>query len=191
MRFFFRTDDDEAGDANRRPLLIGQGLGATVCRVAMPATATGTIAPARGITVHAAHFSKDPRWSRPLPWVARLKGFFGPGAMLASAGLALVNVALPLLILLLVAGRRRFSVAALMALPIAAAIPLMALLVLKPMRGSLGSSANFPTIPEAKTLRSCVQWRAFGPATHRGLQRSRVSISGNFRMVCAGAKRSG
>jgi hypothetical protein len=122
----------DPGDAKRRPLLLGQGLGATVCRVAMPTTTQGKIAPASGTTVHAVHVSNDPRWSRPLPWLAWLKGFLGPGAMLAAAGLALVNVALPLLILHLAAGRRRFSVAALMTLPIAAAIPLMVFLMLEP-----------------------------------------------------------
>ena len=122
----------DPGDANRRPLLIGQGPGATVCRVAMPATAKGKIATPRGTAVHATHHSNDPRWSRPLPWIALMKGFVGPGALLAAAGLALVNVALPLLVLLLVAGRRRFSVAALMALPVAAAIPLVVFLTFEP-----------------------------------------------------------
>ena len=47
-------------------------------------------------------------------------------------GLALVNFVLPLVVLRLVAGRRRWSVRVLMALPVAAAIPLMALLTLEP-----------------------------------------------------------
>ena len=70
---------------------------------------------------------------RPLPWLSWLKGIFGPWGFLAAAGLALVNVILPLLLLRLVAGRRRFSIRALMSLPIAAAIPLMCFLVLEPV----------------------------------------------------------
>ena len=45
----------------------------------------------------------------------------------------MVNVVLPLLILRLAAGKRPYSVRALMALPLAAAIPLMTFLVLEPV----------------------------------------------------------
>ena len=99
----------DSGGTNRLPLLIGQGLGATVCRVALPPSASGKIAPPSGAVVRTVRVPSDPRWSRPLPWVARLKGFFGPTAIIASMGLALVNFGLPFGILLLAAPRRRFD----------------------------------------------------------------------------------
>jgi hypothetical protein len=122
----------DAGDSTRLPLLIAQGLGSTVCRVAMPTTPEGAIAPRRGALIKPGRVPADPRWSRPLPWLSWLTGLTGPWAFLAAAGLAFVNVVLPLFFLRLVAGRRRFSIRALMALPVAAAIPLMCFLVLEP-----------------------------------------------------------
>ena len=41
----------DPGDFQRLPLSIGNGMGATVCRVAMPTTPQGTIAPPRGTSV--------------------------------------------------------------------------------------------------------------------------------------------
>ncbi len=96
---------DDGGGAVR---LIGHGLGATVSRVAMPTDAEGKIAAARGrVWVADGRGGPDPRWLRPLPWKRRLHGFFGPGALLAAGGLALVNVVLPLVGLWFVVGRRR------------------------------------------------------------------------------------
>ena len=58
----------DAGDATRPPLLLGDGLGATVCRVAMATEANGSIAPPRGQTVRVRGWAQnDPRWARPLP----------------------------------------------------------------------------------------------------------------------------
>ncbi len=123
----------DPGTSARPPVWINQDLGATVCHEALPTTAQGKIAPPRGTLVQSGRVSIDPRWARPLPWLAWLKGPFGPWGFLAAAGLAFVNVALPLSILRLVAGRRRFSIRALMALPVAAAMPLMAFLLLEPI----------------------------------------------------------
>ncbi len=122
----------DAGARHHRPLLIGQGLGATVCRVALPTAATGRIAPPNGSLAREGRIRFDPRWSRPLPWVVHLKGFFGPLALVASTGLALINFGLPMMIILLATHRRRLTVRALMTLPIAAAIPLVSFLTLSP-----------------------------------------------------------
>lgn len=72
------------------------------------------------------------RAARPLPWLAWFRRIGGGWVILGAAGLAFVNVVLPLCLLRLVAGRRRFSMRALMALPVAAAIPLMCFLILEP-----------------------------------------------------------
>ncbi len=131
--FLFTPSLLDPGDAARPPLLIGNGLGATVCRVALPMTPQGAIAPPRGTRAPPSLIPNDPRWTRPLPWVEWLKGPFGPWGFLAAGGLALFTVVLPLSILRLVTGRRRFSIRALMALPVAAAFPLMVFLMLEPV----------------------------------------------------------
>ena len=122
---------DGSGDGVR---LIAHGLGATVSRVAMPMDAEGKIAAARGrVWVADCRGEPDPRWLRPLPWKRRLRGFFGPGALLAAGAMALVNVVLPLVGLWFVVGRRRvFRVWALMVVPVVAAVPLMVYLSLAP-----------------------------------------------------------
>jgi hypothetical protein len=157
----------DPGNAARPPLLISNGMAATFCRVAMPTTPDGKLAPPRGTPVQPGRIRDDPRWTRPLPWLIWLKGIFGPWGFLAAAGLALVNVALPLSIVRLLAGRRRFSIRALMALPVAAAIPLMCLLVLEPVLPA--NSAPFLTSERrlftAGTLAGlpivyCVLWTA-------------------------------
>ena len=124
----------DAGDATRPPLLLGDGLGATVCRVAMATEANGSIAPPRGQTVRVRGWAQnDPRWARPLPWRTGLAGEIGVGGFFASMGLALVNVVLPLMILRLAARPGRvFKVWVLLMLPIAVAVPLTSLLTLEP-----------------------------------------------------------
>ena len=121
------------GDSRRGALLLGEGLGATVCRAAMPTLADGSIVSLPGERVKPGRVPADPRWGRPLPWVRRLTGALEPRNFFASGGLALVNVALPLLILRWAKGKRRFfHIRALMVLPLAAAIPLMTYLTLSP-----------------------------------------------------------
>ncbi len=123
----------DRGDSTLRPLWIGDGLGATVCRVGLPAFGQGTIARPRGAVVLPGVPRDDPRWTRAFPWLAWLKGPVGPWGFLAACGLAFVNVVLPLVIVRPAAGRRQFSVRALMALPVAAAVPLMVFLMLEPV----------------------------------------------------------
>jgi outer membrane protein assembly factor BamB len=123
----------DPGNSTRPPLLIGTGLGATVCRVAMPTTSEGSVAAPRGALVLGGLAAGDPRWARPLPWLRWLRGILGPWAVLAAMGLAALNVVLPLLVLRLARGRRRFyTIRALMSLPVAAALPLMVYLTVVP-----------------------------------------------------------
>ncbi len=123
----------DRGNATRLPLLIADGLGATVCRVALPTDADGKIAAPRGALARPVIMRDDPRWTRPLPWQIWLTGMVGPWGFLAAGALALVNVVVPLVIIRLAAGRRRFGIRGLMALPIAAALPLMVFLMLEPV----------------------------------------------------------
>jgi hypothetical protein len=148
----------DPGDSNRLPLLIGNGLGATVCRVALPTTAGGAPAAPRGTLVAPGRTLRDPRWTKPLPWRAWLKGYYGPTAFLVAACLALVNVVLPLLILRLAAGGRRvFRMRALMVVPIAAAVPLMAILILAPW------------LPVGDQRWLATEWRVFLAGTLAGV----------------------
>jgi hypothetical protein len=124
----------DPGDSTRLPLLIGSGLGATVCRVAIRKTAEGAVAAPLGTPVRGGLAAGDPRWARPLPWLRWLRGALGPWALLAASGLAVLNVGLPLLVLRLARGRRRsYTIRALMSVPVAAAIPLMAYLTVVPL----------------------------------------------------------
>ena len=122
--------------------------------MALPVTTEGGVEPLRGTLVQPGRVPIDPRWARPLPWLARLKGPFGPWGFLAATGLAFVNVFVPLWLFRLVAGRRRFSIRALMALPLAAAVPLTAFLLLEPVLpvGSTPSLAAEKQIFIAGTL---------------------------------------
>ena len=75
----------------------------------------------------------DPRWTRPLPWTTGRIGMLGVKDVFYSTGLAVLNVAVPLAIVRLAARRRgRWTMRTLMALPVAAAVPLTALTVLLP-----------------------------------------------------------
>jgi hypothetical protein len=122
----------DPGNATRPPLLFSTASRA-VCYQALPATPAGKYAPPQGTPVPPGLAKNDPRWTRPLPWVTRLSGSTGPWVALACSGLALVNVLLPLLILRFATRRRPWTIRVLSALPVAAAVPLMAYLVLEPM----------------------------------------------------------
>ena len=68
-----------------------------------------------------------------LPWIGWITGPFAAWYLICAHGLAFFNVVLPLLILRLVTGRRRFfNLRALMVLPLVAALPLMGYLTLAP-----------------------------------------------------------
>ncbi len=123
----------DRGDETGRPLLIAMGMGGTVCRTALPTNAEGVIAAPQGNLVVAGGELDDPRWTRLLPWREWLDGLIGPKVIGLCVGLALMNVFVPILILVLVAGRRRaFRVSALLALPVVAVLPLMAYLAVSP-----------------------------------------------------------
>ena len=116
----------DPGDSGRLPLLISTGQGATVCRVAMATTGEGRVAGLRGTLIQPGRKIDDPRWMRALPWADRLVGMFGPWGFLAAAGLAIVNVGVPVLILWAAcARRRRFGIRALMMVPVAAVVPIL------------------------------------------------------------------
>ncbi len=123
----------DPGDSTREPRLIASGLGATVCRMAMETGVDGRIAEPQGRVVKARAAGDDPRWSRPLPWVTRLNGAFGPWGLLTAFGLAVVSVFVPVLIVRIARGRRRnYTIAALMSVPVAATLPLLVYLTLVP-----------------------------------------------------------
>ncbi len=123
----------DPGDSIHLPMLIGNGLGATVCRLAMPTNAQGAIAVSQGNLCVPGARPNDPRWARPLPWLTWLNGFFGPKAFLVAGALGLINVLLPLLVLrFLVGARRVFRMRTLMMVPVIAAVPLMSYLTLAP-----------------------------------------------------------
>jgi outer membrane protein assembly factor BamB len=136
----------DPGGSGRLPLLISNGQGATVCRLAMPTTSEGRIAERRGTLVQPREMiDDDPRWMRALPWSGRLVGMFGPWGFLAATGLALVNLGVPVLISYAACGRRRrFGIRSLMMLPVAAAVPLLVYLAVVP-RLAVGASPLMAT----------------------------------------------
>ncbi len=87
----------------------------------------------------------DPRWQRPLPWVAPIRDQIGPRGFIVMIALALVNLAIPLALLKLAARRRPWTIRLLLALPVAAAIPLYALHAFEPMM--LADFASTPVSP--------------------------------------------
>ena len=127
----FRSYVLDPGHGARLPLLISPRMGTTVCRSALPTTPEGKYQPARGALVKAGLARNDPRWMKPLPWLSAAGSPAGPRGFFAAGGLALLNVVLPLLIFRLAARRRPWSMRALMALPVAAAVPLVGFLILR------------------------------------------------------------
>jgi hypothetical protein len=123
----------DPGNLTRRPRFLEERGGSTVCRLAMATTPDGSLAAPAGKPVQARSVDDDPRWRRPLPWVLKLKGEFGPWGFVAAGGLAFLNLGIPVFVLWMAGGRRRaFRIRTLMALPVAAAIPLIAFLTLAP-----------------------------------------------------------
>jgi hypothetical protein len=125
----------DPGDASRMPRLIiarNQTPG-TVCRSLLPVTHGGDYVAPSGARPPDDLARDDPRWTRALPWMSLMAPATARAGLFAVVGLALVNVFLPLGILRLVSRGRRWSLRALMALPVAAAVPLSAFLALEPM----------------------------------------------------------
>ena len=122
----------DAGDSTRLPLWAELAPGATVCRSALPVTPAGRPAPPVGLPVRPGLARDDPRWTRPLPWTDPILTTIGPTGILAAVGLALVNAVVPIGVISLLAGRRRWNLRVLMALPVAAAVPLSVFLACEP-----------------------------------------------------------
>jgi hypothetical protein len=99
--------------------------------MALPTSTEGAYQPARGASAKPSRVRDDPRWERPLPWTRGGNRNQPPLATLALAGIALIDVVVPLAILWLATRRRFWSVRMLLALPVAVAIPLGAFLTLK------------------------------------------------------------
>jgi hypothetical protein len=76
---------------------------------------------------------EDPRWTRLLPWIEPVVYRLGLKGFAALAGLAVVNVMVPLGILRLATRRRVWNVRTLMALPVAAAVPLSVFQTFEPL----------------------------------------------------------
>ncbi len=135
----------DPGKSTRLPLLISTNQPMTVGRHALPTTSSGDYLPPAGSLVPPGLTWNDPRWTRPIPWVTLVVREVGTRGFLALAGLALVNVIVPVTLLRLTA-RRGWRVSSLMALPIAAAVPLSVLQVVEPLMpgqfGPLAASAR-------------------------------------------------
>ncbi len=129
----FRPSVLDPGDGPRLPLLLSNGLGATVCRPALPTDPRGHYLPPRGDRVKPGLARDDPRWIRPLPWTNVVALDVGLTGLAAVTALALVNVVIPLSILRLAAGRRRWNLRLLMALPLVAAVPLTLVMAVEPL----------------------------------------------------------
>jgi hypothetical protein len=151
LRKSYAGDLLDPGDATRLPRLVSvrHHLVDTVCRLALPTTPRGDYAPPSGARPQPGLARDDPRWTRPLPWTILIDpqtlwtGFF------AVVGVALLNVFLPLGILRFAAYRRPWSLRALMALPVAAAVPLTAFPALKPLIPIPPPTAPLPSSPLA------------------------------------------
>ncbi len=123
----------DLGDATRRPLMIDNPTTLTVARSAMPVTPEGRPAPEVGDPVPPGSAAGDPRWTRSLPWTIPILHTIGPRRFLDFVALALLNVAAPFTFLWLAARRRPWTIRLLMAIPLAAALPLWVFQMVEPM----------------------------------------------------------
>ena len=142
-------DPLDPGDSSRMPRLIvtHNFLPGTVCRLVMPTTPQGDFLPPSGSRPLPGLARDDPRWTRPLPWMNLMAPHTAQTGVFALVGLALLNVFVPLGILWLAAGRRPWSLRALMALPVAAAVPLAAFLALEPLMPIPTATSPLPSSP--------------------------------------------
>ena len=108
----------------------------------MPTDSTGGYRQPIGAPVKPGLARNDPRWIRPLPWTIVVAPKDAREGLLALIGLALVNVAIPLGILRLAARGGRWTIRVLMALPVAAVVPLNVFLAIEPVIPGL--PAPFP-----------------------------------------------
>jgi PQQ-like domain len=129
----FTTNLLDQGDSARLPRFLTTGLGATVRRSALPTTPAGAYAPPQGVPVQPGLARDDPRWTRPQPWAHAVDNEAAGSGVLAVIILALFNVYLPLGILRQAARRRPWTLRLMMALPVAAAVPLTAFVAIEPL----------------------------------------------------------
>jgi hypothetical protein len=124
----------DPGSPSRRPLLVYNPASAmSIVRSAMATTPAGVPASPVGDPVPPGRADGDPRWTRPLPWTGLILYTIGPRGVLAFIGLAIINVAVPLALVALAARRRPWTLRLLMALPIAAAVPLTVFQTIEPL----------------------------------------------------------
>ncbi len=169
----------DRGDAAGAPSILTFGMGISVTRAALPTTPTGAYVAASGTPVRPGLARDDPRWTRPLPWAHAIDLYVAPWGVFAVIALALFNVLLPFSILRLVAFRRPWTLRLMLALPVAAAIPLTAVVVFEPMIPvlpdpfpsssralyALGSLAGIPIVSLAAFAGWCLlrrRWQNLG-----------------------------
>jgi hypothetical protein len=153
----------DPGDGERRPLVISQGHGATVCRVVLSIAkggryetlVRGSAAPARA--------RADPRWTRRLPWTTGIVGLVDTLGLVVAGALALVNLVIPVSEFRLGECRRAWTVRHLMALPVVVALPLTTFIALDPLAPALPDP--FPAIAEVLAFMGTVAGVAVPPCT--------------------------
>ncbi|MHB1556668.1 MAG: FG-GAP repeat domain-containing protein [Isosphaeraceae bacterium] len=124
----------DGGEARRPSLWLVKNVDRTICYESLALTEDGKLAPPRGTpTPRNLARVDDPRWRRRLPWVEPITRQMGLRGLIAMFGLAAVNLAIPLGLLRLAARRRPWTIRLLLALPLAAAVPLFALRAFEPM----------------------------------------------------------
>ena len=141
----------DPGNSTRLPRLIfaRNNSSGTICRNALPATPKGDYLPPSGAKPPPGLARDDPRWTRGLPWTNLMTPQTARTGLLAVLGLALLNVFVPLSLLWLAARRRPWSLRVLMALPVAAAVPLTAFQAVEPLLPVPPPSAPLPSSPLA------------------------------------------
>ena len=149
--YWYGGDPLDPGDSSRLPrMIISRNMvPVTVCQDALPATPGGDYLPPSGSRPPSGASRGDPRWTRPRPWMNLMAPETARAGVLALFGLALLNLFVPLGILWLAARRRPWSLRALMALPVAAAVPLSAFLTLEPLMPIPAPTSPLPSSPLA------------------------------------------
>ena len=138
-----RRECSMPGSSAQSPRLLTADDDTTICSLVLPTTPEGGYEPARGTPVPLGLARDDPRWARPLPWSTAEPRPDPPWLFLGLAGLALINVVVPLLILRLATRRRVWSVRMLLALPAVVAIPMAVFLAFVSVTPSMaGASAR-------------------------------------------------
>ncbi len=136
----------DVGGAAQAPRLLTTDEDTTICSLVLPTTPEGTYEPARGTPVSLGLAQDDPRWARPLPWLTGGGGLIPPWLFLGLAGLATINVVVPLFILRLATRRRVWGVRLLMALPAVVAIPMTVFLTLVSVTPSMAGASALQAI---------------------------------------------